>query len=179
MKLSLPVKILVALLILIHVQNSSLYSQVVPKSWLGHWSGKLQIMSHDSIVQQLDMALELLPKSDTSISYTIIYYVADTLTDRRPYELIVNDYDRGLYLLDEHNGVLIETRRYQNDLISMFEVMDTYLLVKVSFESDRLVYEIMVTSGKKRTESGGSSDDVPPVVSYPVFSYHRAVLTKN
>ncbi len=169
---------IIKVVILLFVCNQSI-AQVVPPSWIGIWEGKLIIQSQNSIVQELDMAIEILPKSDSSVHYTIIYYISDTITDRRAYELVVKDYEKGLYVLDELNGIVIPTRRYVNTLINMFDVMGSMLVVRSSFGDHQMQYELMITAQDKRSVSGAGSKEIPEVGSYPIFSYHNALLTKR
>ncbi len=50
----------------------------------------------------------------------------------------------------------------------LFEVMDNLLTTFITFEKDRLFFEIVVTKTLQRKESGGQNDSIPKVYSYPI-----------
>ena len=95
-----------------------------PETWAGTWEGDLDIYSLGKKTQTIPMKLVILPQGD-SILWTIQYDTMDT----RPYSMNVIDKEKGIYLVDEHNSIVIETYLYVNKLISHYDVAGSKLVI--------------------------------------------------
>jgi len=148
-----------------------------PNSYFGKYKGDL-IISTDNGLQLIPMEFHLLATDSLGkFIYTIIYGT-DKEQQIRPYTLYEKDKKTGNYLLDEHNGILLNAKVVKNRIYFLFEVMGSLLTTFITFEKEYLVFEIVATQTKDKTISGGLSEDIPEVISYPVSVVQRGVLMK-
>ncbi len=148
-----------------------------PDAYLGNYEGKLQIFGAQ--VQEIDMKFEL-QKTDTAgkYIYTLIY-IAPNRTDERKYFLIEKDKIKGIYQVDENNGIILNARFVANSLISIFEVEGNVIYSCFTFENQNLIFEIISSNKANIEKSGGTSTEIPEVLAYPVTGYQKAVLKKE
>jgi len=57
--------------------------------------------------------------------------------------------------------------------------MGSLLTTFITFAEDHLVFEIVVAHTEKKIVSGGVSEDIPEVCSYPINVIQRAYLAKQ
>ncbi|MFN3315648.1 MAG: hypothetical protein ACK40K_02465 [Raineya sp.] len=147
-------------------------SQAISK-WFGIWKGTLQIYTPEGKKQEIPMELHILP-TDTAGRYTwkIVY-------DKSPrnYTLIAKDVSKGLYVIDENNGIVLENQLFDNTFFSCFEVMDNLLACSYRLENKQLVFEIFSMNKKKSQKTGNIPEkEIPEVIDYPSQVMQRAVL---
>lgn len=153
----------------------SAQSQEPLKQWLGIWKGMLEIHTSEGKKQTIPMELHILA-TDTAgrYSWKIIY-------DKSPrnYTLIAKDVSKGLYVIDENNGIILENRLFSNTFFSCFEVMDNLLSCTYRLEKNRLVFEIFSINKKKSQKTGNLPEkEIPEVIDYPSQVMQRAILHK-
>ncbi len=85
----------------IFCNNLQAQTDTFPKSWLGKWSGKLEIHNAKGLAQTIPMQLHLLPTDSTHRFTWTIFYGEDTVAGKRDYELVTLDTAKGLYAIDE------------------------------------------------------------------------------
>ena len=98
-----------------------------PDDWLGFWEGDLHIYDEMGLQQSLPMSLD---NSITGVKGQFtwaIIYGTDSIAGRRDYLLKEVDKNKGHYMVDEKNGILLDAYLIDNELVSVFEVMGNSL----------------------------------------------------
>lgn len=149
-----------------------------PNDFFGKYKGKLNITTANGS-QEIDMEFHLLP-SDTlgKYHYTIIYK-SDKINQERKYTLLEKDKSKGQYVVDENNGILLNTTFANNALYSIFEVQGGLLTTTEHFYENYMDFEIMYSLKEKVEKSGNTDKETPEVLSYPVISVQKAKLYKE
>lgn len=150
------------------------------KDFLGKWEGTLNIYKQQNIVQSLPMRFQCQP-TDTAHVYTwYITYGKDTIQGLRPYSIREKDGVNGQFIIDEHNGILLDAFLMDDRLISRFEVGDSQLTASYQVNGDTMIFEIIV-NGKIPMAITGKNDDaqIPEVLSYKISGFQRAVLKRQ
>ncbi len=149
-----------------------------PDAYFGIYSGELVIHSEKGI-KYYPMEFHLLPTDSIGAYNYMIVYGKDENRQERKYTLKEIDKSKGNYMLDENNGILLDCKVIGNKMYFLFEVMDSFLTTFVTFNSDHLIFEIVVTNPKTKKTSGGTDEDTPEVFSYPISVVQKAVLNKQ
>lgn len=153
-----------------------------PISWLGNWTGDLNIYSGNKLVQTVPMELELLAM-DTSDNFTwAIIYGADREAGRRSYELEIVDAERGFYRIDEKNSIKMESFLYGNKLFCQFSVMNSQILCTYEKAGEKLIFEIISGNTEPISTTGGAmvdEEEIPEVHTFPISTMQKAVLTRK
>jgi len=154
----------------LYAQNASL------AAWKGVWKGKLEIFSGEGKKQEIPMELHILPLDSTGkYTWKIIY-------DKSPrdYTLLAKDASKGLYSLDENNGIEMNMVLLDKNFVSCFEVMDNILISSYRLENNQIVSEIFSCSKKQAVKTGNMPEkEIPEVISYPPKILQRAVLVQD
>ena len=144
-----------------------------PSDWFGKWEGTLEIFSGPNLVDSIPMTLEIDSlQSSQAIKYFITYGEGEDAL--RPYYLYAVDTANGHYRLDENNGIVIDMYVLGNQLVSHFEVMNSYIQTASYRSGADLHYLIYSGSMESSSISGDTiigSDTIPPV---QIISYARA-----
>ena len=107
-------------------------------------------------------------------SWKIIY-------DKSPrnYTLIGKDISKGLYVIDENNGIVLENRLFSNIFFSCFEVANNLLACSYRLENKQLVFEIFSMNKKVAQTTGNLPEkEIPEVIAYPSQVMQRATLRR-
>ncbi|HHB78943.1 MAG TPA: hypothetical protein ENK85_06895 [Saprospiraceae bacterium] len=161
--------------------NQLEHEQVVvdkfPETWAGVWSGDLSIYKNGKQSRTLPMKLSILPQGD-SVQWTIQYDTMDT----RPYTLKVVDREKGVYVVDEHNTIKLESYLFGNKLISQYTVMDNQITIMEEKKGDTIIFEVLMSKNVPVSTTGGQKvdgEEIPEVMTYPVKIYQKAILKKK
>jgi photosystem II stability/assembly factor-like uncharacterized protein len=152
------------------------------KPWLGRWKGDVQVLGIPGDAPKFTMELAIAPTSDPSrITWTIIYDGAAGKQER-PYELLLKDPARGIYSIDEKNGILIDARLVANTFYTSFLVSGNRLttreeLLDPGTPNERITFELLSLDENSATVSGGK-DDIPEVRSLMTQTVQRATLRR-
>ena len=148
-------------------------TELFPESVLGIYKGKLYIDTPRG-KQEIDMEFHI-QKTDVAnrFDYKLVYSGKP-----RNYTLVVKNREKGLYEVDENNGIILPARFANNILYSFFEVQGNLLSSRMSFSNDQLDFEILFTAIKNKVTTGGTSKEVPEVIGYPISVVQKAVLKK-
>lgn len=155
---------------------------VFPFDWLGIWSGDLKIKKGNGEEQVLPMELHLVETSDSSIYDFKIIYDVNNKKDSREYLLKEKDKTKGHYQIDEQNTILLDAFLIDNHLLQSFEVMGNSILSDIYLKDNLLHYEIIFSTKNESKISGGQlyqGDSIPAVISYPVLSTQKAILSRE
>lgn len=120
---------------------------IFPEKCLGVWEGMMYIYAHSQLKDSVKVRFTA-AKTDTIGTYI---WKKEYLSLTRPmvkdYKLIVDDLNKGRYLLDEGNGIELLEFNVGNKLYSAFQVGSNYLTSSTELVGDTIVFE--VTSGQR------------------------------
>jgi hypothetical protein len=147
-------------------------------NWLGEWKGELNIESTSKSKQVVPMKIKHF-KTDTIGTYGwFLIYGEDEKNGKRAYFLKEKDPSNGHYLLDEKNGILLDTYLAGNKMISSYHVEGTLITSIYTLKPDgNMLFEIYFGNTDQVNTSGGN-EDIPIVKSYKVGGYQRAELKR-
>lgn len=152
-----------------------------PSSWEGSYSGELQIFGVDSIKMQLDMKLHIERKTDSIYSWEITY-IFNGNEDVRNYELHLKDKEKGYYVIDEKNSILIDSY-YKSDIFtSFFKVSQSFIISTYTKKASTIEFEI-IAANENLTQTSGNAEvngeEIPEVTSFLVNGRQKAILQKQ
>ena len=144
-----------------------------PDAFLGIYKGTLKI---DSTKETKKIKMEFHLKKTDSINrydYILVY-------DGKPrnYTLVVKDREKGLFEVDENNGIILPAKVLNNTLYSLFEIQGNILNSRFEFSRRHLDFEILFGFTKEKTATGGTSKEVPKVFGYPISTIQKATLRR-
>jgi len=152
-----------------------------PNHWEGKWTGTLEIYYQNQLRQAIPMELTIRSIDSTRWEYLTVY---DPLENpvRKAYELIARNQERGQYIIDEKNGILLDAQFQNGCLYSAFEVMGSYLQSRTCMTDSELHYEI-ISGPKKASHVVGDTiigtDTIPPIQIFSRPSVQRGILKKT
>lgn len=167
--------------ILVFCFTTLIYSQEkkeFPNDYFGIYKGKLEILNQFGS-QTIDMEFHLLPSDSVGkYKYTLVYK-SDKINQERKYTLIEKDKSKGLYVVDENNGIILNAFYAKGTLYSIFEVEGNILTTTERFYDNYMDFEIMFSKKENAETSKESSETKTEVISYPVISVQKAKLYKQ
>jgi len=153
-----------------------------PDQWLGIWEGELQIYQGQEVVQKVNMRVDNLGTDNPDVYIWALTYGPDTIAGRRNYLLKAKDRTRGVWEVDEQNGIFLEGKVVGNTFINVFTVMENTLISSMSVENDQTMkFEIIVYTKESTSKTGDlvyEGENIPAVFSYSITGYQKAVLKK-
>ena len=170
-------KIAISILFVLFI-SISYGQQHFPKSWVGNYEGELQIFGVDSVLMKAEMKLAIQPKTDSIFQYKITY-IMNGKKDVRDYELKVKSIEKGQYVIDEKNSILIDAYYKNNTLSSMFTVEHFNLLSSITKHNEDLIFEIISVNTTLSNTSGNTvhnEQQIPKVTSYKISGRQKAIL---
>lgn len=169
------------ILILLAFLASSLYSfgqKDFPRQFAGHWQGQVEWHRQGrDTPQKVTMQLIIGP-TDTANQYSWKIVYGDGGEDTRLYTLKLVDTARGHWMVDEHNGILLDQYWIGNKLYAGFSVGGTTVVNSYWREGKHLVVEFASFPTKPVRTSGAGTEESPTVESYAVRSYQKAILSR-
>lgn len=153
----------------------TLFSQNIPKDWEGNWIGELFIHYPGGQQKNTQMKLQISPTDSVNIWTWNIQYGEN---DKRNYLLKLKDIQKGLFEIDEQNGIVLKEVLIQNKLFSVFEVSGSVLQGITTFNKDQIIWEISSFRNDNNEKSGGLNEEIPEVKSYFIGVYQRCELKK-
>jgi hypothetical protein len=160
------------------ISFSQTKNELFPDSFFGKYKGKLLITNANG-AQEIDMEFHLFPTDTLGKYHYTIIYKSDKINQERKYTLLEKDKSKGQYLVDENNGILLNTTLANNTLYSIFEVQGNLLTTTEHFYKEYMDFEIMFTSKDKVEKSGNTDAETPEVLSYPIMGIQKARLYKE
>ena len=144
-----------------------------PLNVVGIYKGDLHISTVKG-KQTIPMEFHLKATSDSSrFNYILIYNNIP-----RNYFLVIKDKEKGIYEIDENNGIVLPAKYTNNTLFSFFEVQGNFLTTRLAFDKKQLDFEILFTRLKDKIKTGGISKEIPEVFGYPISTVQKAILKK-
>lgn len=150
-----------------------------PKDFIGHWEGELVwYRTGQARPQKTKMQLIIQP-ADTLGQYTWQIIYGEKNEDNRPYLMKPVDSAKGHWIVDERNGILLDQYWVGNRVTSTFKVQNITILDSYYREGKKLIAEFYSYSSTPIATTGGTDKETPPVDSYEIKSYQRAVMKKR
>ena len=97
----------------------------------------------------------------------------------REYELLGKDTQKGKYIIDEKNSILLEAYFSPDVLTAIFEVEGNQIMTVYRLENDNLIFENTTIKPAKVIKTGAGDKDTPEVKTYPIAGFQRAVLKRK
>lgn len=150
------------------------YHEFSEEKWLGTWKGSLNII-YPSNTQSVPMYLEI-RKTDTPGKYSWkTVYGESPKTLEKKYSIYAKDPEKGQWILDEDNNILIDVFLADNVMYTLFEVKGALLNSIYTNNGNNIVFEVLSAKSDTPNVTGTGGDEVK---SYPVYVIQKAVLTK-
>ena len=157
-------------------QDQSADSVVFPDDFFGRYTGKLTI-DNGSNVQEIDMTFELSATDQEDVYNYVLGYQGQPA---RQYLLKTVNAEKGVYQVDDQNDIILDARLSGWTLTSIFEVQGNLITTREEFFTDgRMIFEITMVQTAAPVLTGGTSDDIPEVKSYPIRVVQKAFLTRR
>ena len=156
----------------------SVSAQNFPAAFLGHWQGELEwYKTGVKEPHKINMQLVIRP-ADTAGQYTWQIVYGTRSEDNRPYILKPVDTTKGHWVIDEKDGIVLDQYWTGGRLNGAFTVQGSTIINSYWIEGDTLMVEFFSISSKPVSKTGGSNEKTPPVESYGVKSFQKAVLRR-
>jgi hypothetical protein len=146
-----------------------------PASFIGNWKGSLQWMVAGKPTQTFTMRLNIQP-ADSANQYTWQIIYGDDNKDNRPYILKPVDAAKGHWVVDEKDGILLDSYVHGNCIQGAFTVQQNTIIDNYCIEDGTLKVEFFSIKLGDKKQSGKGTDDTPFVYSYRVGSYQTGIL---
>lgn len=143
--------------------------------WIGNWKGTLNIImagKNNSVSMNLSIY-----KTETKDKYgwkTTYGEGASKL--EKNYYMYVKDLERGEWVLDEDNTILLDFFFGDNQFHSFFETRNILLSSRYELKDGKIFTEVLSAQKEKQSKSGTGKEEV---ISYPVYVIQKAELSKN
>jgi hypothetical protein len=150
-----------------------------PQDWIGNWKGELHWYKGTAKEpRKIDMELRIRP-ADSSHTYSWQIVYGSESQDNRPYTLIAKDTAKGHWVIDEHNGIMLDQFFVANKFCGAFTIGNNTIVNNYWLENGKLLVEFYSISAKPIATTGKGTEESPVVDSYKVATYQRAVLIKE
>ena len=131
-------------------QNQSLS---FPERCLGTWVGMMKIYRHNALVDSVKVRFTSAITEKKGVYTWRTEYLSPTTPVTKNYQLKINDLSKGLYTLDEGDGLELPAYQINNKLYNLFKVGETWITATNEIRGDELIFE--VASGKEIQEVKG------------------------
>jgi len=152
-----------------------------PYGWFGTYEGQVEIFGVDSVARRVLMNLDIGPTENDSTFYWTITYGEGAKKDIRKYQMISMDNSVGHYVMDEKNGIKIESYLKNKVMTSFFAVSGSFIIVTYEKVDDGIAFSVISAKTEPVSKTGGekfSDEEIPIVTTYPVTGRQRALLKK-
>ena len=150
---------------------------IFPKCFIGNWKGKLQWMIAGKPAQEFTMQLNIQP-ADSAGQYTWQIIYGDDNKDSRPYILKPADTAKGHWVIDEQNGIILDSYVHGNSVHGAFTVKGNTIVNNYKIMEGMMHVEFFSINLKEKNQTGKGTEDSPFVENYRIKSYQTGVLLK-
>ncbi len=169
-------------------QSPKIEKPSFPAAWVGEWHGTLSVERGMKEVMSTPFNLSIQPLENGCYTWGISY--GEGKSDNRPYTMCPTDTTTLVHwIIDEHNGILLDGYVHGNVFFNRFEVMDNLLFTRDELKGDTLYHEIITgplsgatTTGDTvisvETVDGIRNDSIPLVNSFVLPTRQWAKLTR-
>lgn len=165
------------LFVLLPGMISQAQSASFPNDFAGRWKGNLEWKMAGKPTQVFSMQLNILP-ADSTGQYTWQIIYGENNKDVRPYLLKPVDTAKGHWLIDEKNGIILDSYAFGNCLQGAFTVGKNTIVDNYCLDNGRLRVEFFSIRLGEKKQSGNGTEDSPFVDSYRIGSYQAGFLEK-
>jgi hypothetical protein len=116
---------------------------------------------------------------DSIYTYKFVYNKNQQNQVVKDYTLKTIDAKKGKYMVDENNGIILSAFMCNNTLYQMFEVQNNLLTSTLQFTKNQVVFTITFLDKKNTIKTGGTSEEIPEVLDYPITVTQIATLIKE
>ncbi|MGG9960103.1 hypothetical protein [Ferruginibacter sp. SUN106] len=148
-----------------------------PQSFIGNWKGKLQWMVNGKPTQIFTMQLRIQP-ADTADQFTWQIIYGDDAKDNRPYILKPVDTATGHWVIDENDGIILDSYVHGNAIHGAFTVQGNTIVDNYKVENGKMLVEFFSIKLADKKQSGKGTEETPFVDSYTISNYQTGVLIK-
>lgn len=150
-----------------------------PKDWEGHWEGKLLWYKTGSDTpQEVIMQLKI-AAVDTLKGWTWQLVYGEAGADNRPYHLLSKDTAKGHWVIDEHNGIVLDQYLVAGIFTGAFTVQKSTIVNSYRLEGDKMIVEFYTLGASPVSTTGQGTAESPAVMSYKINGYQRAELFRK
>lgn len=172
MKRILLVLISIAFAVSCFAQSNFTFNE---NDWLGVWKGKLQIIN-GAKKSEVGMTLAI-TKTDSPQRYGWkTTYGEDASKMEKNYFIYPKDMEKGQWILDEDNTILLDTYFADNEFVSFFETQNILLSSRYELKDGVIYFEVLSAQKEKQSKSGTGKEEV---ISYPIYALQKAELKKE
>jgi hypothetical protein len=154
-------------------------NKLFPKSWEGRYLGTLKIFNAGKSKPQeveMELIIEQVGLDLDKWEWKIIYG-ENKIKGMREYQLIEKDKNKGEYIIDERNSILLDAQFINGKLFSRFSVMGNLILATYKKEGEYVYFEILSGNAKVK-EYTGEKEDATNVGNYNINVSQIAKLKK-
>lgn len=175
---------LLSFLIFFTLTGSLAAQNTFPDSWVGNYKGDLLIYGKDTVAMKVEMRLDIAKTEKDSVYNWTLTYDPKGRNDKRAYQLVVIDKEKGHYQIDEKNSIILDAYlKNSNILTSFFEVNKNYIITTETMQEDgTILFEVISGNASKPNTTGKSihqGKEIPEVFSYLVNGRQKATLRKQ
>jgi len=151
-----------------------------PLEWIGEYEGDLHVYSNNSDTASI-VKMKLFvdyPNSEGYYPWTLVYGENDV----RQYGVEAVNPEKGHYIMDEYNSILLDCYLLANNFMSRFKVGDTNILVDYERVADGIHVQFYVSKAESHSQTGGEiiqNDTIPSAFSYKLGAYQKAFLKRK
>jgi hypothetical protein len=150
---------------------------IFPACFTGNWKGTLQWMVAGKPEREFNMQLNIQPADSAGqYSWQIIY--GDDNKDQRPYLLRPVDETRGHWVIDEKDGIMLDSYVHGNSIHGAFTVQGNTIVDNYTIIDGRMHVEFFSIKLDDKKTSGKGTAETPFVDSYRISSYQTGILLK-
>ena len=143
-----------------------------PKSWEGVWKGACVLVRGGKTAMEFPMELHV-EKREGHWTWKVVYG-AGAQRQVRPYELRATGEN---WVIDEKNGIVIDSYFENGRLHSRFDVMESSIQATYRRRGDELDVSLVTFDAKPVRRSGGQ-DRIPKVAAYELRAVQRGTLKR-
>jgi hypothetical protein len=154
-------------------------NKLFPKSWEGRYLGTLKIFNAGKSKPQeveMELIIEQVGLDLDKWEWKIIYG-ENKIKGMREYQLIEKDKNKGEYIIDERNSILLDAQFINGKLFSRFSVMGNLILATYKKEGEYVYFEILSGNAKVK-EYTVEKEDATNVGNYNINVSQIAKLKK-
>lgn len=147
----------------------------LPAEWDGLWKGSLTWIKSDGKKQEFGMELRVASVPGGNAKTWRITYTGQP---ERPYEISPVAGEAGHFVIDEKNGLLIDSYLTDKVLYSMFLVSENFISTRFENRGDQIQVELttFIRSSPRQTKTTGGDFEVS---AYRFGSVQRGILKRQ
>lgn len=172
---SFMTKKIIALLICAWFLQSAQAQTPFPERCRGIWQGTMLMYNQNRLMDSVRVKLTVAALPDSTAWTWKTEYLSAKMPMTKDYIMRLQDLEKGLYLTDEGEGLVLTEHLFGDKLFGIFETSGYLLTSTYELRGNELIFE--VTSGAK--PAGEPSKDEEAVINYPVTFVQRVIFKKQ